>query len=264
MARGGVALCALACVCSVVHALHSKVSAGNSTVLFGTHNSTVPTSPSNADAAEVTALFSPCDREFTRYLAPGTSTGWIRCLDKLQSQGGQDFHVLILGGSMTYGVRCSGADITDLIDSDKTKDNACAWPQRFSSRLSASFPNVNIHIHNKARGGTSTEVALANVFTFLHTVDAKGKSVTPDLIITDFTVNDITEHGGGTVPSKNSDPPKAKLGLFHERLIQAIKELAPSALHINILSQLPKAYEPEGREIMNRIRSKCTSIFSFF
>jgi hypothetical protein len=126
---------------------------------------------------------------------------------------------------MTAGVECSNNGTVPVM--------TCAWSGRFVTWLRAEFPEAKIVFENRARSGTQTEVALGGITAMLKIEEAEDW----DLIFTDYSVNDfihlnvITKVGAGS--------PEDRLSILNEKLILTLKALAPTALHVNIISSCP-------------------------
>ena len=155
-----------------------------------------------------------------------SSSSWLRLFRRLS--GGGTVRVLVLGGSMTAGISCSKNATLTL--------TACSWSGRFVDWLDSEFPQAKIVYENRARGGTQTEVALGGIAALL----TSDEAVNWDIVFTDFFVNDVRApgivkkglqvHGGSSAD---------RLSILNEKLILTIKALAPTALHVNIISSCP-------------------------
>lgn len=81
-----------------------------------------------------------------------------------------EYHILVLGGSVTAGVDCN-----DGISTFKT----CAWPARLEHWLSHRFPKTKFNLENQGAGGTPMSAAIASLSFYL--------TKKPRLIIIDYT-----------------------------------------------------------------------------
>ena len=145
----------------------------------------------------------------------------------------KEIGILILGGSVTAGVNCEQENL-----SMKT----CAWPYRFKHWLQSYFPEKVFNLQNKARGGTQTAAALGSITTLVKIRSIlTDKLIYPDLIISDFSFNDMFEPGGVggsavTKEDKGNIGNDVMLGIQTEVLIRSIRTIVPNdVLHIGLL-----------------------------
>jgi hypothetical protein len=94
----------------------------------------------------------------------------------------EEINVFILGSSMNAGAGCI---------QDELNGKTCSWGNRFYLWLQKTFPNSIIRLHHKARGGTQTSTTLGALFNLLKAKLDDGRLKSPDLILTDFSVNDM-------------------------------------------------------------------------
>ena len=102
---------------------------------------------------------------------------------------GKPFNILVLGGSETLGTSCRDGDPTAAIDNTSSTAQQCSWSGRFRDWLVAAYPRVNVTLFNEAKTGCTTECVLPMLF-------AKVSRAKPDLVLSEFTVNDA---GSGSV-----------------------------------------------------------------
>lgn len=152
-------------------------------------------------------------------------------------------NIVVFGGSMTGGGQCKEGI---------REKKECAWPARFQRWLTASYGGC-IQVHNFARGGTQTEVALSMIPVMLNNF-AKSHGQ-PDLVITDFSVNDVYELDGnvGRQSVLRDDggmfTVQEKGAAIAELLILTVRNLTRDTSKIRhwiILSHHPKVFEDSG------------------
>jgi hypothetical protein len=143
--------------------------------------------------------------------------------------------VVVLGGSMTGGALCKQSLVGFELDSK------CAWAHRVEYWLKAAFPTEDVVLYNLARGGTQTEVALTSLY-----IQISGLPRPPDIILTDFAINDIHEFAGNAghesavvAATGAAGGQVAKAAAIAETLIQELAELFPLAVHAMVFSHCP-------------------------
>ena len=92
--------------------------------------------------------------------------------------------IVVLGGSMTAGAACKQGN---------AYNKNCAWGHRLEFQLQSYFGENRVEVTNLARGGTQSEVALGSLYSLLGAIEQK-----PDILISDYSVNDMYEFGGNT------------------------------------------------------------------
>lgn len=135
--------------------------------------------------------------------------------------------IFTLGGSMTGGSECAQG---------KLRMKQCAWPNRVSFHLERYFGEDRVRVFNLARGGTQTEVAVGSLYSIL-----TGHSYKPDLILTDFSVNDAVGFDGtngrqSAVAARYRGDMYEKGLALAERLVEGIQDIFPGVLHMMIFS----------------------------
>lgn len=111
-----------------------------------------------------------CERSFQP--AAAGACEWPRVWAALEA--GAPVRVLVLGGSMTYGVACAA--------NETLSNQPCAWPSEVDYWLHAAFSRWNLTLVNGAHGGVA-----AGAF-------ARDPSLpTADVYIVDTVVNDLNE-----------------------------------------------------------------------
>ena len=153
-------------------------------------------------------------------------------LQPSSTSGRRSEHILVLGGSMTGGAECTEQDFGHFKE--------CAWPARFQIWLNRTFDHFQVT--NLARGGTQTEVALSSLTQLISSFQKQiGKK--PQLIITDFSVNDVYELSGNVGRTSSMHYPNFteydKAVAVAETLITLIR--GQGIEHWIILSHHPKS-----------------------
>jgi hypothetical protein len=177
------------------------------------------------------------DFEATRAQSEGDTARWQQFILKLGR--GEAANIMVIGGSETAGMECLEPKGTRL----QRLGRDCAWPSRLHDWLHHTFPAAVVTVENVARGATTTRVFLASIGTLLGDDRAKSGKPVPDMILSDFCINDAYEEKG---------PGSSSTGVYHpgesakvvkcaqEVLIRAIHELAPSAVFVSVVVPNPR------------------------
>ena len=149
-------------------------------------------------------------------------------------------NIAVFGGSMTAGSGCQQLDMIN---------KACAWPARLQRMLDLAYPDC-FHVHNFARGGTQTEVALSSIAITLRSI-LKSSAGQPALVLTDYSVNDAYEIGGNL--GHTSSLQDMDFGLYDkgaalgEALVRTIRNISgPNLEHLMLLSHCPECVNDGG------------------
>jgi len=153
----------------------------------------------------------------------------------------KEIHIAVFGGSMTGGAECEEGDMIY---------KACSWPARLQGILDLAYPHC-FRVHNFARGGTQTEVALSSIAITLRSI-LKSSAGRPAIVITDFSVNDAYEIDGGHL-GRMSTLQDTDGGLYEkgaalgEALVRTIRNISgPRVEHLMLLSHCPKCVNDGG------------------
>lgn len=145
--------------------------------------------------------------------------------------------VFILGGSMTAGCDCFPGRAQSL---------ECSWPNRLGYHLQNYFGEGRVNIMNLARGATQSEVAVGSLYSLLKG-SQHGVTPLPDLILTDFSVNDSYELDGNR-GRKSAIKALGPAGIYEkgvaisENLVEGIQEIFPGIVHIMMFTHCPRCY----------------------
>lgn len=124
----------------------------------------------------------------------------------------------------------------------------CAWGHRLEFQLQSYFGENRVEVTNLARGGTQSEVALGSLYSLLGAIEQK-----PDILISDYSVNDMYEFGGNTGHTsaiRRDEDDYEKAVAISESLIRGIHEVlgddsgtksadSVPLMHIMMLSNCP-------------------------
>ena len=139
------------------------------------------------DQESVAILSDARIENYSRSLFPTSplqQTAYSRVLTRLNNS--QHVIVLALGGSAVYGADCRDEAVAQL---------ECSFPGRFvrSLRRSYCMDEAQLRFVNHASGGQGTVASLPQLESLLKVGDPSYSSnTTPDLVIIDFSINDVT------------------------------------------------------------------------
>lgn len=171
------------------------------------------------------------ESDFASLPIAGDYSRFINMYDKLSAGG--TVRILVLGGSMTAGVRCAQF----VKDGQKVTGKSCAWPARFHASLASRFPTATVEMLNIAQGGTTTSVILAGIGMVLRGMQDEGSM--PDAVIIDTLVNDASEAKRWDDAGNTSFSTDQIISLSYESLIRSLHELVPNAAVLSFMSGCP-------------------------
>lgn len=160
---------------------------------------------------------------------------------------------------MTAGAQCDENPRTGgALNGSVLAGRECAWSNRVVLWLRRAFPRAQICHVNSARAGSDTEVALASLASLVHPRSCEGSVSGVDLVMMDYSVNDAL---GGSTQGPNDLTSRSPLqgldrttmlGVVMEAAILALRRMAPQAMQLQLLQQIPAGFRSGALDAMRR------------
>ena len=120
-------------------------------------------------------------------------------------------NIAVFGGSMVAGAGCDGGP---------SVQESCAYPSMIQKKLQSIMTNVSIRVMNAARGGWSSRI-----FVFSFRTAIRSLPVIPDIVLLDFSVNDLTYFG----QEADAQETVSSIGVFFDGMLTLLSQYAPAA-----------------------------------